>query len=103
MVSYISELENNDNPFSARRVAIQDFFQYAAVNITESDEILIIANKIKQLGLKAKDALHLSSAISAGCDYFLTTDDRILKHSENRITILNPVDFILRWEAIQHE
>jgi predicted nucleic acid-binding protein len=103
VVSYISEMENSDNPFSARRVAIQDFFQYAAVNIAESDEILITANKIKQMGLKTKDALHLASAISAGCDYFLTTDDRILKYSEKRIAILNPVDFVLRWEAIQYE
>ncbi|MDR2713782.1 MAG: hypothetical protein LBB91_11795 [Clostridiales bacterium] len=96
-------MENSDNPFLLRRVAIKDFFQFAAVSIVETDEILVIANRLKQLGLKIKNALHLSSAISAGCDYFLTTDDRILKHHENRIAILNPVDFVLRWEVIQHE
>lgn len=103
VISYISEMENSDNPFLLRRVAIKDFFQFAAVSIVETDEILVIANRLKQLGLKIKNALHLSSAISAGCDYFLTTDDRILKHHENRIAILNPVDFVLRWEVIQHE
>ena len=29
-------------------------------------------------GIKAKDACHVACAISASCDYFLTTDDRLL-------------------------
>ncbi|MDR2671401.1 MAG: PIN domain-containing protein [Oscillospiraceae bacterium] len=102
-VSYVSEMENSDNPFSIRRTAIQDFFQYAAVNVGESAEILMVANELKRAKLKTKDALHLASAIVAKSDYFLTTDDRILKHDDNRIVILNPIDFVIRWEAIHHE
>jgi len=30
-MSYISELENRDNPFSVRRITIRDFFKYAVV------------------------------------------------------------------------
>ena len=41
-----------------------------------------------------KDAHHVASAIIAGCDYLVTTDDRLLKFKSNQITILDPIDFI---------
>ena len=102
-ISYISEMENSDNPFSVRRATIQGFFAYAAINVAETGEIIKMANEFKHAGLKTKDALHLASAIETRSDYFLTTDDRVLKHCDKRISILNPVDFMFRWEAIQDE
>jgi predicted nucleic acid-binding protein len=102
-ISYISELENSDNPFLVRRAVIQDFFQYAAVNVEETDEILVMAKQLRQSGLKTKDSLHLACAIAVGCDFFLTTDDRILKYRDKRISTLNPIDFVLRWEAMQDD
>jgi predicted nucleic acid-binding protein len=47
-------------------------------------------------GIKSKDALHIACAIEAGCTYFLTTDDGILKKMTNHseIIVLNPIDFI---------
>jgi predicted nucleic acid-binding protein len=48
------------------------------------------------MGLKAKDALHIASAIEAGAEYFLTTDDKILNKAGKikELTILSPADFI---------
>ena len=102
-VSYMSYFENNDNPFAIRKSAIRDFFKYAAVNIEESQELLNIADLLKKDGLKTKDALHLASAIIAGCECFLSTDDRLLKYSDDRIRLMNPINFTLLWEGTKHE
>ena len=42
------------------------------------------------------DALHIGSAIISGCNYFLTTDDKVLKKSEfiTELTIIDPIGFI---------
>lgn len=54
--------------------------------------------EIMKTGIKAKDACHVACAISASCDYFLTTDDRLLKYSTEEVHMINPVDFIKRLE-----
>ena len=48
------------------------------------------------LGVKPKDALHLASALKAGCDWFITTDQGILKKVNfiEGMRVGNPVDFI---------
>jgi predicted nucleic acid-binding protein len=53
------------------------------------------ANFVK-LGLKAKDALHISCAIEGGCNFFISTDDLLLKKifGNPQITAVNPIDFI---------
>jgi predicted nucleic acid-binding protein len=53
-----------------------------------------LKNKIKPL-----DALHLSCAINATADYFITVDDGILKYNTNEITIFDPIMFIKHWET----
>ena len=95
VISYILDLENSDNPFVIRRTAIEDFFKYAASDMEESDEIITIANSIKKSGLKTKDSLHIACAIIAQCDYFISADDRLLKYKNDKIRIINPIDFIL--------
>ena len=50
-------------------------------------------------GIKMKDAYHIACAIHSRCDYFLTTDDRLLKYHTNEIQMLNPIDFIRRLEG----
>jgi len=95
VISYMSEFENNDNPFLMKKTAIADFFKYAKENITENLEIIETANSLKKSGLKTKDSLHLACAIVSKCDYFMSTDDRLLKHKDKRIKIINPINFIL--------
>ena len=95
VISYILEFENNDNPFEIRKTAITDFFKYAALNIEENPDIILTANNIKKTGLKTKDSLHIACAIFAECDYFISTDDRLLKYKSDKITVINPINFIL--------
>jgi len=56
---------------------------------------LTTANNIKKTGLKTKDSLHIACAIFAECDYFISTDDRLLKYKSDKITVINPINFIL--------
>lgn len=62
-----------------------------------------LALSIIQTGVKKKDAVHVASAIIAGCDSFLTTDIRLLKYKTDSILMENPIDFIRRLEGEQNE
>jgi len=95
--SFISAYENNHNPYPDRREAIGRWQELAVQPINKTDEIIILAREIMQSGIKHKDALHLASAISVKCDYFITVDDRLLKHKTDDISILNPMQFIKEW------
>lgn len=44
----------------------------------------------RQYSLKPFDAIHIASALRAGCDYFLTWDDKVLKCSVSGIIIEQP-------------
>ncbi|MCL1996209.1 MAG: PIN domain-containing protein [Defluviitaleaceae bacterium] len=98
VASYILEFENDDNPYAERRFVIENFLKYATLNMDESDEVLNIANAVKDRGLKTKDALHVACAIIAKCDYLITTDARFLKFTDSRIRIISPIEFIIETE-----
>lgn len=93
--SYMMDYENAANPFADRRLSISAWRGFAAVDISGSDEIAARASHIRGLGFRAKDAIHLSCAIEAGCNIFLTTDSGIIKKAGlvSDIAILNPVDY----------
>jgi predicted nucleic acid-binding protein len=98
-VSSASILENKKNPFSERRLSIRDFFRFAKYIATSSSESLNEAKNFKSAGLKTYDAVHLAFAVQSDCDYFVTTDDRLLRFYDDRIRIINPQEFINVWEA----
>jgi len=94
--SYILDYENSKNPFRERREQIIKWRAYSDVDIEESKEILNIAAMNMKHGIKKIDSLHLACAIKANTDYFLTTDDDIIKkaiHIQN-IQIVDPIGFI---------
>lgn len=81
--SYILDFENSANPFEMRKIAIKEYTDnYSTVYVSDAKtkEIDEIAEEIKKTGIKTKDACHVASAIIAGCDYFLSTDYRLLKY-----------------------
>lgn len=94
--SYILDFENEANPFEERRTTISGWRQYATIDIEETATILQRANSLVALGLKAKDALHISCAMAGECTYFVTTDDEILKCGKDvqGITVLDPTAFV---------
>lgn len=94
--SYILDYENEKNPFRERREQIGKWKKYAITNISAEDDIIYQAKSLNQHGLKKFDALHIACAITAGADYFLTTDKGILKKAKpiKNICIKDPVNFI---------
>ena len=92
--SYMLNFENSKNTNVAKRNAILEFSKIAKQLVVETENILKNANDIKKTGIKDIDALHIACAIEAECDYFVTTDDRVLKYSSEKISILDPIDLI---------
>lgn len=94
--SYMLDYENDKNPFQERKEQIGKWKKYAIEDIVEDDSIIEAAVAISQKGMKKIDSLHIACAIKAGADYFLTTDDGILKKATliEGIKITDPIGFI---------
>jgi predicted nucleic acid-binding protein len=43
--------------------------------------------------------IFISAAIIAECDFFVTTDKKLLNYKSDRIAVINPIDFIRLWES----
>ncbi|MEW6095022.1 MAG: PIN domain-containing protein [bacterium] len=69
---------------------------YACVDTDETKEIIEIAERFHQTGIKTKDSIHLACAISMQCEYFLTTDDELYKKASSikEIKVTEPISFI---------
>ena len=94
--SYILDYENSKNPFRERREQILKWRGYAHEDIVESGALLGVAGMLLEQGIKKIDSLHIASAIRGGADYFLTTDDEILKKTSliKDIRVTDPIGFI---------
>ncbi|MBI2570964.1 MAG: PIN domain protein [Candidatus Schekmanbacteria bacterium] len=94
--SYILDFENEANPFEERRSTIMEWRQIAKMDVEESGHVLQTARVLQKSGLRAKDALHVSCAIAAGCQYFITTYDIIIKRLQGNeeITGIDPIGFV---------
>ena len=100
--SYMSVFENSKNPNKDISKIISDFFAHATIFVDYDKEEVVgkLSEKIIIQGVKNKDAIHMACAIEAGCNYFLTTDDVILKrYSGNDIRVCSPIEFITIDEA----
>ena len=56
------------------------------------------AAEIMKTGIKYKDACHVVSAIYAECEYFISTDIRLLKYKSNEIKMVTPIQFVTETE-----
>ena len=94
--SYILDFENSRNPFQERREQIAKWRVYSKTDIEEDEKVINIAIRLHQHGIKKMDSLHIACAIIAEADYFLTTDDEILKKAIHvqGIIVTEPISFI---------
>jgi predicted nucleic acid-binding protein len=94
--SYIIDFENEAVPFEQRKLFIQQWKKQATVDTDATTPIVEKAGELVRIGLKSKDALHLACAIALVCDYFLTTDDLLIKKAGAvaEIRVTDPVTFI---------
>jgi len=98
--SYVLDYENGANPFEERRDVIARWRALASEEVDETPAVLEQAQQIAARGVRAKDALHVACAMAAECDYFLTTDDLLLKKMKDfkGITVADPTQFIIEVE-----
>lgn len=92
--SYILEYENNKNPYEEKKNVIALWKKFSCEFIVENEQILTFAESLQLKGVKAFDALHISVAVYSKCDYYITTDKKLLNTIIQEIKIINPVDFI---------
>ncbi len=97
--SYILEYENSKNPFEEKKNAIAPWRNIACEFIKENEEILKYAESMVKRGIKAFDALHISTAVYAKCDYYIATDRKLLNTTASEIKIVNPIGFISEMEG----
>lgn len=76
--SSVTELENSMNPQAERREEVADLLQRIPIVARTGPELLRRGREIEALGLRSLDALHLASAESTGCNYFVSCDDQLL-------------------------
>lgn len=102
VTSYILDFENSNNRSIQKKQTIEKFMkEYASLYVSNKNEkeIARIANTIMETGVKEKDAYHVACAVIAECNYFVTTDDRLLKYQSEKIELVTPGEFIRRMEA----
>jgi predicted nucleic acid-binding protein len=93
--STVLEFENSRNPFSLRQDWMSRCLEQASDYQRIDESIRERAEALEKNGLKAIDSLHVACAESAGADYFLTCDDRLLKKQKHiTVSSMNPLDFV---------
>lgn len=95
--SYVLITENDQNPVESKRDSIKAYIDANSkvyVDIKHMEHIDEEAAMIMDAGIKYMDACHVASANYAKCDYFISTDRKLLKYKCDNMTLLNPVDFL---------
>lgn len=101
VTSYMLRYECGNNPFEMRRNVIFDFIDKntsAYIGIERQTIIETKAAEIMNTGVKYKDVCHAASAIVAECEYFISTDKRLLKYKSNEIKMVTPIEFVTETE-----
>jgi len=102
VTSYVLDFENSRNRSIQKMMAIEKFMkEYTSLYVSNRNEEYIkkTAAFIMGTGVKEKDAYHVACAIMAECNYFVTTDDRLLKYQSEKIDLVTPGELIRRMEA----
>lgn len=94
--SAIMDIENSANPDLNRKVTIADWQQIGVVDMSVNELVEQKAIILSQIGVKPMDALHVACAIEARAEYFLTTDNALLRKmaKHDSIRVVDPVDFV---------
>ena len=95
--SYMLDYENQANPFQERRDVIARWKQAATVDVEETPEVLHRAMEISGRSLPPTDSLHIACALAAACNFFLTTDDLIVKKMRGYpgVAVMDPTQFVI--------
>lgn len=59
----------------------------------------MFAESLALKGIKTYDALHIACAVAAQCEYYLTTDKKLLNTVIPEIKIVSPIVFVSEMEG----
>jgi predicted nucleic acid-binding protein len=90
------DIENSANPDFNRKAAVADWQRLAVVDLPVNETVEEVAELLSRIGVKPMDALHVACAIEAHAEYFLTTDNALLRKmvKHGKIRVVDPVDFV---------
>jgi len=92
--SYILEYENKQNTYDDRRNAVYEWKSIAKIHCAENSTIIEYAEKLKNLKVRTKDALHIACGVYANSDYLITTDKHLFNLKLDDIRIISPLAFL---------
>lgn len=101
VTSEILMMEVNDCPIDIRKTGISEFIiENSSIHVgsNNNEKINEMALQIMKTGVKYKDACHIASAIIADCEYFISTDKRLLKYKTDSLKLVTPIEFISEME-----
>ena len=99
LASTILALEISRNPDPYKRLFASSLLPPQHEWIAPSTATHVYVQTLTQQGISTMDALHLALAHQAGAEWFITTDDRLLKRTAARThppLCVNPVDWLRR-------
>ena len=97
--SYMLDFENNSNPYKEKLKTISPWKDIANEYCPSSNEILSSCILYMGHGIKTKDALHIACAVKCNCNYFITTDKKLLDKNIDKIRIIDPINFVMETEG----
>src|SRR3989338_8542480 len=89
--SSVLTYENSKNPFTERRERVLNYLSSVTKFIRLNDSIKKRALLLEGIGIDSIDALHIAFAEFGEADYFVTSDNDIIK-----IEVYNTLEFILK-------
>ena len=91
------EYENSQHPLVDRRTEIARWKERSVVNVAISEQVSARAQQLTKAGFGALDAAHMACAEAAACNYFLTSDDKVIRKARHVALVLcvqNPVVYL---------
>ncbi len=101
IASAVLQFEIDRNPDTTKRGRAISVLNGASEVVTPDEAMLKRASELALSGYIGFDALHLAVAALSGVEWFLTTDDRLLRRAAAHppaphLVVLNPVDWLRR-------
>jgi predicted nucleic acid-binding protein len=95
--SAVLTFENAQHPIADRREEIARWIKRSDSNLSITNIVSERARELVDAGFKSLDSAHLACAEAAGCDRFLTCDDRLLRKAgrvQLAVVVQNPIDYV---------
>lgn len=90
------DYENERSPISERRESVAQWRAYAVAEVLATEKVEELSRELLELGVGDVDSIHIASAMICLADYFVTTDDGIIKRKDKiqGIKIISPTELL---------